>query len=119
MDMFAVYEYACAMRGASASRPFGPQAVVLKVMEKVFALVGIERLPPTVTLKCDPDRAADLRERYAAVREGYHMNKRHWITLSLDGTISPSEIAALLDHSYDLVVAGLRVEDRRCLRSKI
>ena len=73
----------------------------------MFALLNMERLPPAVNLKCDPERALELREAYIGVRPGYHMNKRHWNTVELKGDVPSSVIRDLVDHSYALVVAGL------------
>ena len=78
---------------------------------KMFALVGVDALPPNVSLKCDPEQALLWREQYEAVQPGYHMNKKHWNTVSLDGSIPADEIAAMIDQSYDLVVQGLKKAD--------
>ena len=87
--------------------PFGPEVVVYKVQGKMFALVDYDSVPPTMNLKCDPDRALDLRDVHEAIRPGYHMNKRHWNTLDLNGTLRSALVAELIRHSHDLVVASL------------
>ena len=96
-------------------QPFGPEVVVYKVMGKMFALVDYDSVPPTMNLKCDPDRALDLRDSYESIRPGYHMNKRHWNTLDLNGTLRSALLAELIQHSYDLVVAALPSEIRKQL----
>ena len=73
----------------------------------MFALAALDEVPPAVNLKCDPDLALELRDRYAQVRPGYHMSKKHWNTVELDGVIPGKEIKKMIDHSYDLVVKSL------------
>lgn len=73
----------------------------------MFALAALDELPPAVNLKCDPDLALELRDRYEQVRPGYHMSKKHWNTVELDGVIPTKEIRKMIDHSYDLVVESL------------
>ncbi|HMB91985.1 MAG TPA: MmcQ/YjbR family DNA-binding protein, partial [Rhodothermales bacterium] len=86
-----------------------------KVMGKMFALLAPDNLPPTLSLKCDPTEALMLRERYVAVRPGYHMNKKHWNTVTLDGSVPGDEIRTMIDASYALVVQGLKKADREKL----
>ena len=81
-------------------------------MGKMFALTSLEKLPLSINLKCDPERALALRETYAAVQPGYHMSKKHWNTVVLDGSIPDQEVRELIDHSYELVVKGLKKADR-------
>ena len=116
MDLEAVYNYLAQKKGAVEAFPFGPQALVFKVMGKMFALVAVDALPPSVSLKCDPEQALLWREQYEAVQPGYHMNKKHWNTVSLDCSIPADEIAAMIDQSYDLVVKGLKKTDRKKLQ---
>jgi predicted DNA-binding protein (MmcQ/YjbR family) len=73
----------------------------------MFALAAIDTVPPSVNLKCDPDFALELRDRYEQVRPGYHMNKKHWNTVLLDGGIPENEIRRMIDQSYELVVKSL------------
>jgi predicted DNA-binding protein (MmcQ/YjbR family) len=93
--------------GAAEDYPFGDEAAVFKVGGRMFALVALGPEPGSVSLKCDPGLAASLRDRYPAVTPGYHLNKRHWNTVSLDGSVPDSEVLELVDHSYDLVLARL------------
>ncbi|HTR82565.1 MAG TPA: MmcQ/YjbR family DNA-binding protein [Bacteroidota bacterium] len=83
--------------------PFDEFALVFKVNGKMFIIVGTNEHPITINLKCDPERAVELRERYNAVLPGYHMNKKHWNTVILDGSLSSREVFGMIDHSYDLV----------------
>jgi predicted DNA-binding protein (MmcQ/YjbR family) len=89
--------------GATESTPFGPDNLVFKVGGKMFALLAIDEVPPRANLKCDPDLALDLRDRYDDVQPGYHMNKKHWNTVVLEGEIPEAELRRMIDHSYDLV----------------
>lgn len=93
--------------GATEGTPFGPDNIVFKVKGKMFALLAFEEVPPRANLKCDPDLALELRDRYEQVEPGYHMNKKHWNTVVLDGVIPEREIRKMIDHSYDLVVESL------------
>ncbi len=81
-------------------------------MGKMFALTSIEARPLSINLKCDPERAIELREEYEAVQPGYHMSKKHWNTVVCDGTIPDTELREMIDHSYNLVVKGLKRADR-------
>jgi predicted DNA-binding protein (MmcQ/YjbR family) len=96
--------------GATEDYPFGDEVAVFKVAGRMFALVPLVPLGPppgNVSLKCDPELAAALRARYAAITPGYHLNKRHWNTVALDGSVPDDELLELIDHSYELVVARL------------
>ena len=95
--------------------PFGPDALVYKVMGKMFALTDPNEFPPFVNLKCDPDRALELRDEHEAVRPGYHMSKKHWNSVYLDDGLPSELVRELIDHSYDLVVKGLKKADREKL----
>ncbi|MCK5791348.1 MAG: MmcQ/YjbR family DNA-binding protein [Ketobacter sp.] len=95
--------------------PFGPDAAVYKVQGKMFALVFVQQGECRVNLKCDPQEAMELRHVFDAVLPGYHMNKRHWNTVRLDGSLPPGEIERMVDNSYRLVVNGLTRAQRRGL----
>lgn len=98
---------------ATEGTPFGDDALVFKVGGKMFALLAPDEVPPTANLKCDPDRALELRDRYEQVRPGYHMNKKHWNTVELGCGVPERELRAMIDHSYDLVVASLPKAERQ------
>lgn len=100
-------EYCLAKKGVTESLPFDEHTLVFKVMGKMFALTGLERLPPQINLKCDPDYAIELREEHdGAIIPGYHMSKVHWNTVIID-QVPPKLITHLVNHSYDLVVSKL------------
>ncbi len=115
MTFNALCTYCTNKQGVKEEFPFDESTLVFKVMGKMFALTSIEDLPVSVNMKCDPERAILLREMYEAVQPGYHMNKKHWNTVTFDGTVPDAEIREMLDHSYDLVVKGLKKADREKL----
>jgi predicted DNA-binding protein (MmcQ/YjbR family) len=94
-------------RGAVEDFPFGPETSVFKVGGKVFAISALGRTPLEVSVKCEPELAVDLRASYTAIRPGYHLNKRHWNTLTLDRTLPDQLVHDLVEDSYDLVVSAL------------
>jgi predicted DNA-binding protein (MmcQ/YjbR family) len=93
--------------GAEETTPFGPDVLVYKVGGKMFALTVPDEFPPRINLKCDPERSEILRDEYESIIPGYHMNKRHWNTLILDGSLPTKLVNELIDHSYQLVAASL------------
>jgi predicted DNA-binding protein (MmcQ/YjbR family) len=107
MDLAAFREYCLRKRGATEGTPFGETVLVFKVAGKIFALAALDEVPARVNLKCDPDLALELRDRYEQVRPGYHMNKKHWNTVEIDSGISAAELRKMIDHSYELVVQSL------------
>ncbi|MDP2360893.1 MAG: MmcQ/YjbR family DNA-binding protein [bacterium] len=100
---------------ATEEEPFGPGVWVYKVCGRVFALLTQEGEPPRLSLKCDPARALELRAAFATVTPGYHLNKEHWNTLALDGSLPPALVEDLVDHSFQRVAAGLRRAERQAL----
>ncbi len=102
-------------KAVTEEMPFGADTKVFKVMGKMFIMVAWQGKPLTITVKCDPDDALAWRARYPAVRPGYYMNKQHWNTVTLDGSIPDEEILAMIEESYHLVVAGLKKSDREKL----
>jgi predicted DNA-binding protein (MmcQ/YjbR family) len=107
MDLAEFREYCLSKPSATEDTPFGPDVLVFKVASKMFALAALDEVPTTVNLKCDPDLALDLRDRYEQVRPGYHMNKKHWNTIEIEGGIPDLELQKMIDHSYYLVIKGL------------
>ena len=105
--------------GSEESLPFGDDCLVFKVGGRIFALLPLSTDEPSASLKCDPDRAEELRARYDAVIPGYHLNKRHWNTLYLERDLSTEQIIALLHHSYALVIAKLPKALRQELQDQI
>ncbi len=106
MDIEEIREYALRKEQATESLPFDEETPVFKVCGKMFMLLNLT--PPfSINLKCDPERAVELREEYEDILPGYHMNKTHWNTVMLEGTIPGKLLAELIDHSYELVVRAL------------
>jgi len=108
MNIEEFRNYCLAKKGVTESFPFDDIVLVFKVMGKIFALTGIDSHPATANLKCNPERAIELREEYdGLILPGYHMSKKHWNTVEIEGNLPPDLILELIDHSYDLVVKGL------------
>jgi predicted DNA-binding protein (MmcQ/YjbR family) len=101
--------------GSTETFPFGPETSVFKVAGKMFALSQLAESPLRVSLKCEPPLAEQLRAARPAVLPGYHLNKRHWNTVIIDGSIPEQTIADMMEDSYDLVVSGLSSSRRRAL----
>lgn len=113
MHIEAFREYCLSKKGVTESFPFDAVTLVFKVMGKMFAIAPLERIPTQANLKCDPDRAVQLREAYdGRILPGYHMHKSHWNTLYLE-QLPEDLILELIDHSYDLIVASLPRKTRR------
>jgi predicted DNA-binding protein (MmcQ/YjbR family) len=96
-----------AFPGAGEQFPFTPGLSVFKVAGKMFALSRLDEQPLTVSLKCEPELAEQLRDSYPAIRPGYHLNKRHWNTVDIDGSLPDHLVLDMVEDSYDLVMAGL------------
>lgn len=110
--------YCLAKPGTTTTYPFGEDTRVYKVLDKMYALVREDASPLHINLKCAPDDALALRQQYAAILPGYHMNKRHWNTLVLDGSIPDQLVRELIDHSYHLVVSKMSQAKQRQLRAR-
>jgi predicted DNA-binding protein (MmcQ/YjbR family) len=106
MDLETFCKYCLAKSGVTEDFPFGEDTLVFKVIGKIFAITSFDQ-PLSVNLKCDPEKALELRERYDEVQPGYHMNKKHWNTVNFEGSIPVRELKELIDHSYELVVNSL------------
>ncbi|MCX6134035.1 MAG: MmcQ/YjbR family DNA-binding protein [Ignavibacteriales bacterium] len=116
MNPDAIREYSLNKKGKiTEGFPFGEGVLVFKVEGKIFLLMNLDEHPVTMNLKCEPGLALDLRERYEAVRPGYHMNKTHWNTIVLDGSIPLKELRTMIDHSYEQIVRGMK----KSLREKL
>ncbi|NMI03722.1 MmcQ/YjbR family DNA-binding protein [Paenibacillus sp. SZ31] len=108
-------EYSLKKKGAIKDYPFGPNPVAMKVAGKMFALIFENEENCRLNLKCDPIIAENLREQHEAVQPGYHMNKKHWNTITLDGSLSDEDVYVMIDHSYELVVKSLPKSVRESL----
>ena len=112
MNIEEFRNYCLNKKGVTEEFPFDETTLVFKVLGKMFALAGLDD-STTANLKCDPERAIELRELFPDfVFPGYHMNKKHWNTVTIDNSISDREILSWIDHSYDLVVKGLKKVER-------
>jgi len=106
MNIEELREYSLSKKGATEDFPFDEETLVIRVMNKIFAILPLER-GPCINLKCDPELVVSLREHYNAVEPAYHMNKKHWNTVWGDRDAGPEEIRRWIDHSYDLIVKAL------------
>lgn len=110
MNIQAFYDYCLSKRGVTEHFPFDEETLVFKVGGKMFALSSLtqwEKGEATINLKCDPERALELRAEYESIQPGYHMSKVHWNTITVNGDVSLSMLKELIDHSYDLVFKSL------------
>jgi predicted DNA-binding protein (MmcQ/YjbR family) len=103
MNIESIREYCLKKKGVTEEFPFNEETLVFKVMGKIFLLASLEKIPLQINLKCDPEFAIELREKYDSVIPGYHMNKKHWNTIIIDDSITPKNIFEWIDHSYNLV----------------
>lgn len=117
MNIEEVRTYCLSKPGVSEDFPFGDEVLVFRVLDKLFVLSSLERSPLSINLKCDPEKALELREEYEEVTPGYHMNKKHWNTINLEGDVPSNALREWIDDSYDLVVAKLRKKDREALKA--
>ena len=118
MNLDTLRAYLLNRKGVTEETPFGPETLVFKVKDKMFALVAWQESPLRMTLKCEPDLAVTLRNQYPAITPGYYMNKNHWNTLTLDGSIPQTEVLGMIDTSYQLVVRGLKKAERQALEAE-
>lgn len=112
-----IVAYCLAKPGAQETYPFGPSPMAAKVGGKMFALIGKNDGRLQLSLKCDPFIAASLREQYACITPGYHLNKKHWNTIAIDGSVSMQELEDMVDHSYELVLNGLPARVRASIQT--
>jgi len=115
MDFERLHHYLQTKPGAEIDFPFDPVTLVFKVGDKMFALIILDEQPLRMNLKCDPGKAQALRDAFSAILPGYHMNKRHWNTLVLDGSLPEELVLSLIDDSYALVLDGLPKAVRQSL----
>jgi len=107
MNVEELREYCLSLKKTTEHFPFDEVTLVIKVQEKMFALIPLDNPETQITLKCDPERAIALREDYSAIVPAWHFNKKHWNSVKIDPSISHSLLCELIEHSYNLVVAGL------------
>ena len=116
MELEDIHNYAMEKLYTALTHPFGEEVNVYKVMNKMFALSSVHQQRPIVNLKCNPEQASALCDIHTDIIPGYHMDKRHWITVFLDGCVPEGEVYRLIDHSFDLVVAKLPKRDQRLIK---
>ena len=113
MNIEAFRDYCLSLKGVDEGTPFGPDVLVFRVMGKIFAITGLTDPEFRVNLKCDPDRAIELRAQYPDIIPGWHMNKEHWNTVYFErGMIEEDLLIELIDHSYELIGQSLKKKDR-------
>jgi len=115
MNIEQIREYCLKKKGVTEEFPFDEETLVFKVADKMFLLASLEAIPLQINLKCDPEKAVELREKYDSVLPGYHMNKKHWNTIVLEGTVPPNRLFEWIDDSYLLVIAGLKKSERKLI----
>lgn len=103
MNIETIRDYCLSKPDVEETLPFGPDTLVYKINKKVFLLMGLDEEELRFNVKCDPDKAIELREEFSCVLPGYHMNKKHWNTIVVDGSVSTKQLKEWIDHSYDLV----------------
>lgn len=112
MDIEFFREYVLKKKCVSESQPFGDGVIVYKVVNKIFMMMNFET-PFQISVKCDPEWAVELRERYYAIRPAYHMNSKHWNMIDADGSVPLKEILGMIDHSYELIVDKFTKEEKQ------
>jgi predicted DNA-binding protein (MmcQ/YjbR family) len=112
MNIEIIIEYCLTKKGAVEDFPFDEETLVFKVGGKMFALIPLEKIPLQINLKCDPEKALELREQFEDVQPGWHMSKKYWNTIILGGNIRWNDLKEWIDHSYDEVVKGLKKSER-------
>lgn len=118
MTVDELRRYCLGLKGVSEDTPFDEFTLCFRIGGKIFAITSLDSLPPTVNLKCDPEKAIELREKYEEIQPGYHMNKKHWNTVNLTGELSDKMIYEMIDHSYLLVFSSLKSEIKKEIESK-
>ena len=117
MNIECIREYCLSKKGTSETFPFDESTLVFKVLDKMFALTGLDRIPTQNNLKCDPEYTLELRDQHSDITGGYHMNKKHWNTVMVEGDLEDQMILSLIDHSYDIVVSSFAMKKTKELDS--
>ncbi|RXK83524.1 MmcQ/YjbR family DNA-binding protein [Filimonas effusa] len=115
MNIEDLRDYCLSLPEAAEDFPFGEDTIVFKIRGKIFLLCGLDSNPLQFNVKCDPDEALELREQYPAVQPGYHMNKKHWNTVAVDGTLNLQQLRKMIVNSYKLAIKSLPKKDREGL----
>jgi predicted DNA-binding protein (MmcQ/YjbR family) len=117
MDLETIRKYCLEKKSSTESFPFGESTLVFKVCGKIFLLMSLDSQPLQFNVKCDPEKAEELRENYASVKPAFHMNKKHWNTIVVNGEINSKLIRGMIDDSFSLVVRSLPLRERKKLGS--
>jgi predicted DNA-binding protein (MmcQ/YjbR family) len=115
MNVENISSYCLDKKGVKEDFPFDEVTMTMKVIGKIFIFIPLDAIPSKIALKCDPERAIELRDEYEDIGEAYHLNKKHWISVDCEGTLSDTFIKSLIDDSYALVVKGLKKAERAAL----
>lgn len=115
MDIDQFREYCFLKKGVTENFPFDEYTLCIRVMNKIFAITGLNSEHFTINLKCDPDYAVELREQYPEIQPGWHMNKSHWNTVDFEGSLGDAMLRKLVDHSYEQVVKTLKKSEKAAL----
>ena len=119
MNLEELRDYCMSLKAVEETLPFGPETLVFKIMGKAFLLTGFEANPIQFNVKCDPEKAIELRDRYSCVLPGYHMNKKHWNTIVADGSVSNKQLKEWIFDSYNLVISGLtKIQQKKLAEMK-
>jgi len=113
MDMETIRKYCLEKKSTTESFPFGESTLVFKVSGKIFLLMSLDSLPLQFNVKCDPEKAEELRESYSSIIPAFHMNKKHWNSVILNGQVNAKLIREMIDESYALVVQSLPLKERK------
>ncbi|MFD0678688.1 MULTISPECIES: MmcQ/YjbR family DNA-binding protein [unclassified Paenibacillus] len=119
MDIKTLTRYSLSKKGSFEEYPFGPDVLVIKVASKIYALLTVRNNQQNISLKCDPFIAESLRQQYPSITPGYHLNKSHWNTIILDGSVSEAELFKMIDHSYELVFKGLKKSEKEAILQQL
>jgi len=112
LNIESIRDYCMKKAGSTESFPFGESTLVFKASNKIFLLIGMDS-PDSFNVKCDPEKAIILREKYIEVQPGYHMNKKHWNTVSITGRLTDTQLLEMIDHSYTLVASNSQKNSKR------
>ena len=112
MNIEELRDFCISKKAVEESTPFGPDTLVFKVVGKVFLIVGMDSQPLQFNVKCNPEKAIELREAYICVKPGFHMNKKHWNTIIVDGSVSDQLIESWINDSYNLIVSKLTKNEK-------
>lgn len=117
MNLEELRDYCMSHKAVEETLPFGPETLVFKVMGKAFLLTGFDSAPVQFNVKCNPEKAIELREQHSCVIPGYHMNKKHWNTIVADGSVSNKQLKEWITDSYNLVISGMPKVQQKKLAS--